>query len=989
MLVFEFGHAFSALCKTVMLHNAFQRWILLVVVSGWLPVVSAQEIQILPGEFTLHGRTAIQQISVVKRADTRLSALIDRAELQFEVADPAIVEIRAGVARGLANGTTTITARTREGLIATAIAHVIEADRTDQWSFRNDVQSVLSKRGCNMGSCHGALAGKGGFKLSLRGYDTEADFVAITRKARGRRLELSDPGRSLVLAKPTAALPHKGGLKLAVDSRDYRVISQWIAAGATGPDSQDARLERITVTPESALLRPDDHSQILVHAHYDDGHVVDVTHWSQFSATDAAIATVDDSGLVHVQASGEAAVLVWFGSKVALARMTVPFAHEVPAEVYQQAARRNFIDEVNLRQLQTLHLRPSPRCEDEVFLRRATLDTIGRLPTIDERVAFLNADASTRRDALIERLLKGDDFVAYWTYRWCDMLLINGTRLRPVAVKTYYQWVQQAVRENRPWDQMVRDILTATGGSDQNGATNFYALHQTPEEMTENACQAFLGLSIGCAKCHNHPLEKWTNDQYYAMANLFSRVRAKGWGGDGRNGDGIRTLYVANSGELIQPNRGKAQPPAPLDSPPLEFDDPTDRRIVLAEWMTRPENPYFARAITNRVWANFFGRGLVEQVDDLRLSNPASNEALLNAAAEHLVDAKFNLKELMSTILRSETYQRSSVPLAENRDEFKYLSRYYPRRLMAEVLLDGIDQVLETATVFDELAFPGADRQKTEFYEKGTRAIELFDASVNSYFLKTFGRNPREITCECERSAEPSMVQVLHLSNGETLNPKLADQENCIARMIDERQSNAEIVNTLFLAALAREPEATELQKLLTILGEYNEGKTASDARYVRVDLPGEGKMIHLAEIQAFVGSKNVATEGTVTASSVDFGGRNEFVNDGNTDGDFDNRSVSHTKIQKDPWIEVDLGATKTIDRIALWNRTDNQATTQQRLKGFRISLLNENREVVWQKMPTEVPMPSSGYNMGDDRSTAIQDVAWSILTSTEFTFNH
>ncbi len=432
----------------------------------------------------------------------------------------------------------------------------------------------------------------------------------------------------------------------------------------------------------------------------------------------------------------------------------------------------------------------------------------------------------TRRDQLIERLLASEEFVDYWTYRWSDVLLINGTRLRPVAVKTYYQWVHDSVRQNKPWDEFVRDIITATGGSDENGATNFYALHQSPEDMTENACQAFLGLSIGCAKCHNHPLEKWTNDQYYSMANLFARVRAKGWGGDGRNGDGIRTLFVATSGELIQPSRGKPQPPAPLDSQPLEFDDPGDRRDALADWMTSPDNPYFARSITNRVWANFFGRGLVEQVDDLRLSNPASSEPLLDAAAQYLVDADFDLKQLMRTILASETYQRSSLPLAENRDEHKYLSRYYPRRLMAEVLLDSIDQVLGTSTTFDEVAFPGADLQKTDFYAPGTRAIQLYDAAVNSYFLKTFGRNPREITCECERSDEPSMVQVLHLSNGETLNPKLADEASLVARMIAAGEDDAAIVQTLFLAALSRQPTDAELKNLLAVLTEYGDDRT-------------------------------------------------------------------------------------------------------------------------------------------------------------------
>jgi hypothetical protein len=285
---------------------------------------------------------------------------------------------------------------------------------------------------------------------------------------------------------------------------------------------------------------------------------------------------------------------------------------------------------------------------------------------------------------------------------------------------------------------------------------------------------------------------------------------------------------VATSGELIQPSLGKPQPPAPLDAPPIEFDDPHDRREVLADWMTDPSNPYFARAITNRIWANFFGRGLVEPVDDLRLSNPASNEPLLAAAAKHLADARFDLKQLMRTILRSETYRRSSVPMPDNRDEQRYLSRYYPRRLMAEVLLDSIDQVLGTSTVFDEVAFPGADKQKTDFYKPGTRAIELYDAAVKSYFLKTFGRNPREITCECERSAEPSMVQVLHLSNGETLNPKLADQKNLVARMISDGADDTEIIQTLFAASLSREPTDAELKNLLSIRSEYGDDRDAA-----------------------------------------------------------------------------------------------------------------------------------------------------------------
>ncbi|WP_345682700.1 DUF1549 domain-containing protein [Novipirellula caenicola] len=785
--------------------------------------MAADEIAVLPKSFTLSSSEGRQQLMVVQRSDSNPfpAAIIDD-HVQWTSGDPEVVAIKNNVAVATGNGSTTITARVGDAVSTTEVT-VDGFDDPHQWSFRNDVQSVLSRLGCNTGACHGALAGKGGFRLSLRGYDSQSDFLSITREAKGRRVELSDPGRSLLIAKPSGALPHKGGLRIDTESRDYRVLSSWIAAGAAGPREDDPRLESISVTPAASMLQPGDRTRVLVNAHYDDGRVVDVTHWAVFSATDEAIVTVDESGIVDVVGCGEAAVLVWFGSKVALARMTVPYPYEVADEVYVTSQRRNFIDDLNLAQLKTLNLRPSPRCDDETFLRRATLDSIGRLPSLAEREIFLADPDIERRDRLIERLLSSDDYVDYWTYRWCDILLVNGTRLRPIAVKTYYQWIRDQVQQNKPWDQMVREILTASGLSNENGATNFYALHQTPEEMTENACQAFMGLSIGCAKCHNHPLEKWSNDQYYAMANLFARVRAKGWGGDSRNGDGVRTLYVATSGDLIQPNRGKPQQPAPLDAAPLEFDDPSDRRIVLADWMTDPANPYFARSITNRVWANFFGRGLVEQVDDLRLSNPASNEPLLAATAQYVIDADFDLKKLMRLIMQSETYQRSSIPLAENELEQKYLSRYYPRRLMAEVMLDAIDQTLQTASNFDQVAFPGADKQKTDFYPAGTKAIELYDSAVASYFLDTFGRNPREITCECERSDGQSMVQVLHLSNGETLNPKLADANNRIAKMIAGGKSPSEMIDTLFVAALSRSPSDQERERVLSVVAEYGD----------------------------------------------------------------------------------------------------------------------------------------------------------------------
>jgi hypothetical protein len=687
-------------------------------------------------------------------------------------------------------------------------------------SFRNDVQPVLAKLGCNSGACHGALAGKGGFKLSLRGYDAMADYLSITRDARGRRIEPTDPGRSLFLMKPTMAVPHKGGLRFEVDSDAYRILSQWIAAGAKPPGDEDALIERIEVMPAEVTWKPGEEHSVALQAVYSDGSRRDVTQWAKFAATNEAVATVDDDGHVKVVGHGGGAVTAWYSSKIVNLRITSPYDAEVPDSVYAESPRRNFIDELILKQLKLLHLPPAPAANDPAFLRRAYLDTIGKLPTADEARTFLADTSADKRDKLIEGLLAREEFVDYWTYQWSDLLLVNGARIRPAAVKAYYAWIRQRVQENTPWDKFARQIVTARGGSVESGGTNFYALHPDPETMTENVSQAFLGLSIGCAKCHNHPLEKWTNDQYYAMANLFARVRAKGWGGEPRNGDGVRTLFVAGEGDLIQPSKGVPQPPAPLDAEPISAGDTQDRREYLADWLTSPENPYFARAITNRVWANFFGVGLVEPVDDLRLSNPASNEELLAAAAKYLVEQKYDLKALMRAILQSAAYQRSSQPVEASDEDNRNYAQYYPRRLMAEVALDAVSQVTGVPTVFEQIEYPGADFEKTEFYAKGTRAIELYDSAVVSRFLSTFGRHKRVITCQCERSNEPSLVQALHVSNGETILGKLQSKECKLESLLASGTPNYRIIEELYLSALSRYPTDEEFTKLLGVLQE-------------------------------------------------------------------------------------------------------------------------------------------------------------------------
>jgi hypothetical protein len=771
------------------------------------------QLLLLPQTIQLSGKESPQTIVAQWQNGDQLESQAVKG-LALKSSDERIVKIKDGQAVPIGNGKAEITASV-EGKTATAEVTVSGMDKPFQWSFRNHVESVLSKQGCNAGSCHGARAGQKGFRLTLFGFDVDADYTYLTRQAVGRRIVPSDPGRSLILTKPTGLLPHKGGVRLEPGSLEYRVLSEWIASGVPGPKEDDPQIARLEVLPKYSRQRPKAAQQLVVRAHFSDGHVEDATRWSKYTSVNSSVASVDERGLVTITGAGEAAVKVWYLNQNAMAFMTVPYENAIAPDVFAAAPRRNFIDEQSLGKLQALRVPPSARCDDATFLRRAFLDTIGTLPTADEARAFLADSAADKRNQLIDSLLARPEFVDYWTYKWADVLLITGQRLRPKAVEAYYQWVHKSVAENKPWDQLVREIVTATGSTYDHGAANFYALHQDPEDMAETVAQAFMGLSINCAKCHNHPLEKWTNDQYYGFANLFSRVRAKGWGGDYRSGDGLRIVYSDTQGELIQPSRGGPQPPCPLDGQPLAFEATEDRRLAVADWLTSPENPYFTRAIVNRVWANFFGVGLVEAVDDLRLTNPASNEELLAAAARFVVEQKYDLKNLMRAILQSETYQRASETLPENKADERFYSHYYPRRLKAEVLLDAIAQVTNVPTDF-KAATPDS-RKPGAAIPSIKRALKLPDSYVDSYFLEAFGKPDRLITCECERSSEPSMTQVLHLYNGETVNKKLAAQGSAAERAVDE-MDYGKIVEELFLAALSRLPTNAEREPLVAEL---------------------------------------------------------------------------------------------------------------------------------------------------------------------------
>ncbi len=694
--------------------------------------------------------------------------------------------------------------------------------RAAEPSFRNQVQPILARYGCSAGACHGAAAGQGGFKLSLRGYDDEGDWTTITRSAQGRRVSLEDPARSLILLKATKLAPHKGGERFAVDSPEYRILSEWIASGAPGPKKGDSRIDHIEITPAHATVKPSQTLPLKVTAFFNDGHQEDVPRWTKYTAGNTSVATVDDNGAVKVVGNGEGTVTAWYLSKLSIATVTAPYQQPIKADAFAAFTPRNFIDERVLEKLRELNLPPSVRCTDAEFIRRAYLDTIGVLPTPEETRAFLAEQTPGKRDHLIDALLARPEYVDYWAYKWSDLFLVNGDKLPVQPMWSYYQWIRRQVELNTPWDELTRDLLTATGSTLENGAGNFFILHDEPTRLAETVSVAFLGMSINCAKCHNHPMEKWTNDQYFAFANLFSRVRSKNGGVADE-----RVVFADTTGDLVQPLRGKPQPPTPLDAQAISLTSTEDRRVPMAKWLTSPENPYFARSITNRVWKNFFSVALVEAVDDLRMTNPASNEKMLSEAAGFLVKNRFDLKSLMREILRSETYQRSSVALPENKDDTRFYSHYYPRRLMAEVMLDSISQVTAVPTTF-RMDKRNANKGLGDSYPMGYRALQLPDSHTASYFLNSFGRPNRVQTCDCERTNEPSMAQALHIANGDTLNTKLAAKDNRLTQLLASGKPDGEIIDDAYLLTMSRPPSPAEKAAMIKLL---SDAKTPEDRR--------------------------------------------------------------------------------------------------------------------------------------------------------------
>lgn len=660
-------------------------------------------------------------------------------------------------------------------------------------SFSHDVQPVLTKLGCNQGACHGAQHGKGGFKLSLRGFDDRADYFEIVKSLRGRRVLPHDPTLSLLVAKPALEVPHKGGKRLDKDSWEYETLVRWIEQGAPASPNQGRKLVGLTVEPAESVLKAGDTQALKVLARYDDGFTEELREKAGFDSTLPTVAEVSPLGKLTVRGKGETVIMVRFLDRVAVSRVLVPFGLAPTGVPF---ARHNFVDEQWIGKIHELGLAPATTCTDTEFLRRIHLDTLGTLPSAEDIRAFVANTDPQKRARAIDVVLDRPEYVDYWAYKWGDLLRCSRDQLGEKGMWAFHNWLRGCFRENKPMDQFVGEMITAVGSPFQNGPANFYKVGGNAENWAENAAQVFLGVRVQCARCHHHPFENISQADFAGLAAFFTRVGTKRSQEFGLFGADT-VIFVRDRGEARHPRTGIAVPPTPLGGAPI--DDPQDRRRALARWLADRENLVLARNLVNRYWGYLMGRGLVHPIDDLRVTNPPSCPELYEALAKDLVAHDYDIKHLLRQIMNSHVYQLSATPHptsvvdADN----KYFTRYAPKRLSAEQLFDAIDSACGTREKFAQLPM-------------GYRAIALPDANVASRFLDIFGRPKREISCECERSDTPNMSQALQLLTGSMVHRKVQDPNGRIARLLKEKAASEKIVDELYMHTLSRLPTQEE-----------------------------------------------------------------------------------------------------------------------------------------------------------------------------------
>jgi len=765
-------------------------------------------------EITLRGADARAQLLVHSPATAQGATLDLTRNVRFEVSQPGLISIDPlGLVSPLASGTLTVTA-TADGYAPAQIPIKVELSGAEEpVNFSNQIVPIFTKFGCNGGGCHGKLAGQNGFRLSLLGSEPLEDYEHLVRESRGRRLFPAAPDTSLLLTKSVGSVPHGGGQRMELDSHEYRLLRRWIAQAMPYGDPNGRKVTSISVLPSARQMARNTQQQLSVIATYSDGSIEDVTRTVQYESNNLDMAEVSVGGLVSVRDyAGEVSIMARYLGQVTVFRASVPLG----TLTQSLPIARGPVDEAVFSKLKTLGIPPSGLCDDATFLRRVTLDIAGRLPTVEEVEAFRAVSVATgdnpdaiqqRRTEVVNRLLDSADYASNFASKWSAILRNNRTSEETrYGAYAFHDWLRQGFFENKPMNVMVRELLTATGDAESNPAVIWFRQVNNTESRTEDIAQLFMGQRLQCARCHHHPYEKWAQQDYYQMAAFFSTVDRR----EGALPNEPRFVSRVGAATANHPKTGQALPATGLDAAKAELATYEDPRGALAQWMTSPTNPFFAKSIANRYWKHFLGKGLVEPEDDMRITNPPSNPELLDALAKQLVDSGYDLKQLIRSICTSTTYQLSSSANELNIRDTNCYSRFYPKRLPAELLLDCIDTVTGSSTGFDGMP-------------AGTRAMELPDTSFASYFLTVFGRPDSSTACECERTNSSTLAQSLHLLNSKEMQSKLASDSGRAAQwasttVVDASLSPAENIRKtapdrireLYLRGLGRVPTESE-----------------------------------------------------------------------------------------------------------------------------------------------------------------------------------
>jgi hypothetical protein len=737
-------------------------------------------------------------------------------QVQFIVPDSHIIKMDHNIARPLADGSGELKVKYQDQVFPVAIK-VKDAKVDRPISFRLDVMPVFMRAGCNVGSCHGSARGKDGFHLSLFGYDPEGDYERLTRELSTRRVNLAIPKESLMIQKGLGAVPHTGGTRFHEGDNLYNTLIRWIEAGTPDDPPTIAHADSLEILPTQMVLEGEgSHQQMTVRAHYSDGTERDVTHMALFLSNNENSATVTPDGLVTASKRGEAFVMARFATfTVGSQAIVIPKGLEYK---FPDLPENNYIDQLVDAKLKKLRIVPSPVCSDEAFIRRASLDIIGQLPTEEEHDRFLASTETNKRDKLVEELLGRKEFVDVWVMKFAELLKIRSSN--DVSYKStllYYNWLEDKISHNVPMDQIVQELLDSTGGTFGNPATNYYEEERDPLKLAEDTAQVFMGMQIKCAQCHNHPFDRWTMSDYYGFAAFFSQVGRK-QAEDPRE----RIVFNSGGGDVRNPVTHAVSKPKFLGGGEADVAG-KDRRKVLAKWLASPDNPYFAKNLADIVWAHFLGKGIVDAVDDVRISNPPANPELLDALAQKFQEYHYDFKHLVRDICNSRVYQTAAETNSTNEGDSRNFSHAMIRRMRAEVMLDCISEVTGVKEKFRGLPL-------------GARAVEIADGQTSDYFLKTFGRATRETPCSCEVKMDPNLSQALDLLNGQTVHRKIV-QSTVIPTLLKENKSPEQIVESLYLRCFGRKPTTEELKAITAQLPGDDDKKKAEDTRKLLDDV--------------------------------------------------------------------------------------------------------------------------------------------------------